>query len=75
MALAFPNRIEMYSILSNSLYLLKSIRNLEEIKSIKFSHRGDFLIVNESSCLKLYDPFNFRVISMYEMDDGRISIQ
>lgn len=50
------------------------MRNLEEIKSIKFSHKGDFLISNESSCLKIYDPFNFRVISMYEMEDGRIPI-
>ena len=74
LAVSFNTHIDMYCVLTRSLHLLKSIKKLDNCKSILFSNKGHFLVTNQLSCIKIYDPNTLRPLSMHELEDGLVNV-
>lgn len=67
-AVNFKTEIKVFSIMASQLFLIKSIKHIEDCKGVMFSHYGHFLVCNEYSTVKIYDTVSFKLVNLYEVD-------
>lgn len=60
--------------MASQLFLIKSIKHIEDCRGIAFSHYGHFMICNEYSTVKIYDTVSFKMVNLYEVDESRVWI-